>query len=139
MLATDLSCDVGDRLELRLQRTQDQPLGVLRADAALGDVDVNDRNLDVRFRFLWNRDVGGQSRDEQEQQRRQRQPGMRNRVINRVLHGRAPAKVAPPAGTGSTVSPSFTKSWPCTMTRARSLSPANHSCSRPSSTTVTGT
>ena len=46
--------DVLDRFQLRLERLQDEPLGILRADAALRDVDVDDRDRDVRLRFLRN-------------------------------------------------------------------------------------
>ncbi len=54
--------DVADRLELGLDRPQQQPLGVLRADAALGELHVDDRNLDVRLRLLRDRHIGNETR-----------------------------------------------------------------------------
>jgi hypothetical protein len=49
---------IADRFELGLERPQQQPLGILRADAALGELHVDDRNPDVRLRFLRDRDIG---------------------------------------------------------------------------------
>ena len=43
--------DVTDRLELGLDRPQQQPLGILRADAALGELHEDDRDADVGFRL----------------------------------------------------------------------------------------
>jgi hypothetical protein len=79
--------DVLDRFQLRLERPQDQPFRILRADAALGDVDVDDRDGDVRLRLLGNGEVCRKAGHEQEQQRGDRQPRVVDRVIDRIEHG----------------------------------------------------
>ena len=137
--------DVRDRLQLRLERLQDQPLGVLRADAALRDVDIDDRDRDVRLGLLRDRDIGDEARHQQEEQDGDRQPRVIDRVVDRIAHGfdlvwsvyeleiSAAAGVAA-ASTGSTFWPSFTKSWPWTMTFGAVRRPATQISSRASST-----
>ena len=78
--------DVTDRLELGLDRPQQQPLGILRADAALGELHEDDRDADVGFRFLRDRHIGDGARDQQEHQRRDRQPCMADGVVDKTEH-----------------------------------------------------
>ncbi len=127
--------DVLHRGELRLQRAKDQPLGVLRADAALRDVDVDDRDGDVRLRLLGDGEIGGKARHQQEEERREGQPRMADRVVDGVEHSQDLEMSAGSATcTASTTWPSLTKSWPCTITSAPSGTPATQISSRASST-----
>ncbi len=61
--------DVLDLLERGLHRLQQQPLGVLRRDAALRQQDVDVRDVDVRRGLLGDADVGGGAGHEQENER----------------------------------------------------------------------
>ena len=78
--------DVADRLELGLDRPQQQPLGILRADAALGELDVDDRDLDVRLGLLRDRHIGHEARAQQEEQRRDGQPRVADGVVDEAGH-----------------------------------------------------
>ena len=66
--------DVADGFELRLDRPQQQTLGILRADAALGQLHVDNRHLDVGLGLLGDRHIGDEARDQEEGQRGERQP-----------------------------------------------------------------
>ena len=143
--------DVLDRLQARLERLQDEPLGVFRADAALRDVHVDDRDRHVGLGFLRNRDIGDEARRQQEDQDGDRQPRMADRVIDGIAHVLEPLAAAGyedferssagalVASTGCTFCPSFTKSWPWTITMSPSFGPASQISSRASSTIDTGT
>src|SRR5262249_37401590 len=120
-------------------RSQQQPFGILRADAALGELHVDDRNLDIRLRLLRDRHIGDEPRREQEQQRRDGQPRVADGVVDELRHAYLVVAVSAHAGPGSTVGPSRTRSWPCTITRAPSGMPATHMKVCSSSTTCTGT
>src|SRR5262249_25891923 len=77
---------VADRLELGLDRPQQEPLGILRADAALGELHVDDRNPDVRLRLLRNRHVRDQARAQQEEERRDGEPRVTDGVVDESRH-----------------------------------------------------
>ncbi len=77
---------VADRLELGLDRTQQQPLGILRADAALGELYVDDRNPDVRLRLLRDRHVRDQARAQQKQERRDGETRVTDGVVDEPGH-----------------------------------------------------
>ena len=78
--------DVADRLELGLDRPQQQPLGIFRRDAALGELHVDDRNLDVGLGLLRDRPIGDEARQQQEDQRRDGQPRMADGVVDQLEH-----------------------------------------------------
>ena len=78
---------VRDRLEPRLDRLHQQPLGVFRADAALGELRVDDRNLDVRLGLLRDRHIGDEARDQQEGERREGQPRVADGEVDGIGHG----------------------------------------------------
>ena len=78
--------DVADRFELGLDRPQQQPLRILRADAALGKLNVDDRNLDIRLGFLRDRHIGHQPRAQQEYQRRDGEPRVIDGVVDEPGH-----------------------------------------------------
>ena len=88
--------DVADGLELGLDRPQQQALGILRADAALRELDVDDRDADVRLGLLRDRDIGHEARQQQEQQRDDRQPRVADGVVDEPGHDVAcdPASVS---------------------------------------------
>src|SRR5262249_62307587 len=77
---------VADRLELSLDRPQQQPLGILRADAALGELHVDDRNPDVRLRLLRDRHVRDQARAQQKQERRDGEARVADGVVDEFRH-----------------------------------------------------
>ena len=79
--------DVADGFELRLDRAQQQPLGILGADAALRKLRVEDRNLDVRLRFHGDRAIGDERHQQQEYQGRDRQPRVADGVFDEFGHG----------------------------------------------------
>jgi hypothetical protein len=78
--------DVADRLELGLDRAEQQTLGILRADPALGELDVDDGNLNVRLGLLWDRQVGAEPGNQQERQRRDREARMIDGVVDEPRH-----------------------------------------------------
>ena len=78
--------DVCHRFELGLERTQDQALGILRADAPLGDIDIDDGDRDVRLGFLRDRHIGEEPGHQQEQQGGKGQAGVADGVVDRVRH-----------------------------------------------------
>src|SRR5262249_32400000 len=132
---------VGDALDLRLDRPDEEPLRVLRRNATLGELDIDDRDLDVGRGFLWDADLGRQARDHQEGEDGDRQPGMADREIDDAPHAGGSAcgaGAASAAETASTGSPSLTKSWPTVMTRVAPARPVTHTISRPSSTISIG-
>src|SRR5713101_692691 len=129
---------VAARLELGLDRPQQKPFGILRADAALGKLDVDDRNLDVRLRLFRDRHIGHQARAQEEEQRRDGEPRVIDGVVDERGHHFAVA-VTSAAATASTFCPSRTNSCPCTITRLPSAMPPSHMKVCASSTTLTGT
>ena len=86
--------DVADRLELRLDRPQQKAFGILRADAALRQLDVDDRDANVRLGLLRNRDISHEAGAQQEQQGDDRQPGVADGVIDEARHGCGPVSVS---------------------------------------------
>jgi hypothetical protein len=78
--------DVADRLELGLDRPQQQPLGILRADAALRELHEDDGDADVGLRFLRDRHIGDRARDQQEHERRDRQARVTDRIVDEAGH-----------------------------------------------------
>ena len=85
--------DVLDRLQLRLERLQDEPLGILRADAALRDVARRRSGRDVRLGLLRDSQIGGEARHQQEEQRRDGQPRVADRVVDGIAHDLSLASV----------------------------------------------
>ena len=84
--------DVADRLELGLDRPQQQPLGILRADAALGELHVDDRDPDVRLGLLRDRHIGDEARaHSRKMQRRDGQPRVADGVVDEPGHRPASA------------------------------------------------
>src|SRR5690606_6883249 len=85
--------DALDRLELGLDRAQQQPLGIFRRNSLIDQADIDDRNGNVRFRFLRDVDVGQRPRDHQEDERGKRQPRIADRysydIHDRALEGAA--------------------------------------------------
>src|SRR5262249_22000972 len=77
---------VADRLELGLDRPQQEPLGILRADAALGELHVDDRNPDVRLRLFRDRHIGDQAGAQQKQERRDGEPRVADGVVDEPGH-----------------------------------------------------
>ena len=76
-----ISFTFADRLELRLDRPQQQPLGIFGADAALGELDVDDRDPDVGLGLLGDGDIGDEPRAQQKDERRDGE----SRVIDGVV------------------------------------------------------
>src|SRR5262249_15913215 len=77
---------VADRLELGLDRTQQQPLGILRADAALGKLYVDDGNPDVRLRLLRDRHVRDEGCAQQKEERRDGEARVTDGVVDEFRH-----------------------------------------------------
>ena len=78
--------DVADRLELGLDRPQQKTFGILRTDAALRELDVHDRDPNVRLGLLRNCDISDEAGAQQKQQRDDRQTGMADGVIDEARH-----------------------------------------------------
>jgi hypothetical protein len=78
--------DVADRLELSLDRAQQQPLGILRADTALGELHIDDGDLDVRLRLFRDRHIGDEPCQQQEDEGGDGQPRMADGVIDQPGH-----------------------------------------------------
>jgi hypothetical protein len=79
--------DVADRLELGFEGPKQQPLGILGANSALLQLHIDDRDADVRLRFLGDRHIGDESGQQQEQQRGQRQPRVVDGIFGNTSHG----------------------------------------------------
>ena len=85
--------DVADRLELGLDRAQQQPLGILRRDAALGELHIDDRDLDVGLGLFRDRAIGDEARQQQEDQGRDGQPRMADGVVDQFEHWIVPIRL----------------------------------------------
>ena len=72
---------VAHRLELGLDRAQQQAFGIFRADAALGELDVDHRDLDVGLRLLGDGDIGDEAGAEKKDERGDGEP----RVVDGVV------------------------------------------------------
>ena len=105
---------IRDRFQLCFHRTQQQTLGILRADPALGQLHIDNRHLDVGFCFFRDRLIGGEPGNQKKNQQSECQPCMGDRIIDQGFHRVVPLSLQWAyeilAGTASTVWPSFTKS-----------------------------
>ncbi len=82
--------DVGDGFQLGFDRPQQEPLGIFRADAALGELHIDDRNLDVRLGLLRDRHIGDEAGEQQEGQQSDREARVADRVIDKFRHLSSP-------------------------------------------------
>ena len=78
--------DVGEALHPGLDRTQQQPLGILGRDALVAEADIDDRNLDIRLGFLGNRLIRQRAGDQEEHHDGEREPGVADGVADET-HG----------------------------------------------------
>ena len=80
--------DVCHRLELRLDGAQQQPLRIFGADSALRQVDLDDRDLDVRFGLLGNGEIRDESRAQEKDQRGDGELRVTDGVVDKGRHVR---------------------------------------------------
>src|SRR5690606_27668449 len=99
--------DALDALQLLLHRSNEQPLGILGRDALVLHVDVDDRDVDVRFRLLGNPDIGGEAGDQQQHQQSDGGARARDYGIDQAQEADSAA-----SGTGFTCWPGRTNSCP---------------------------
>src|SRR5262249_2630811 len=92
-------------------RTQEQPLGILRRDPALRELDVDDRHLDVRLRLLGNGAIGDEALREQEEEQRNGQPRMADGIVNDTRH-EPPSRSLRPELASSRPRPTPQPAWP---------------------------
>ena len=79
--ATEEQVDLLTR-QLGLDRPQQQPLGVLGADAPLRELHVDDRNSDVRLGFLGDRHIGQKAGAQQKNQRGDGEPRVTDGIVD---------------------------------------------------------
>src|SRR5262249_12824969 len=65
---------------------EQEPLGILGADAALGEMHMNDRDLDVRLCLLRNGEIGYETGAQEKNERGNGEPGVIDGIINEAGH-----------------------------------------------------